>query len=362
MQVYLVGGAVRDALMRMSGHTVHSSDKDWVVVGSSPQEMLRLGFIPVGRDFPVFLHPKTHEEYALARTERKSGHGYHGFEFFASPNVTLTEDLARRDLTINAMAMTPKGDLIDPFDGKADLAAKVLRHVGPAFCEDPVRILRLARFAARFADFTVAPETETLLKTMVSSGEADHLVGERVWAELSRGLEEIAPSRMLQVLTACGFWNRFFPECPATDDIFKALDRAAAIGSPLCVRAAVAFSGLTQENVMRFCRHHRFPNDVTDTVTLFIKNRNAILNAQSAEDFLSLLNALDVLRRPLRFERYAQTLNLVSPDVDTTRLRNLCAAYKSVDVSALLKTSEAKTLLPERVKHARLLALKDALK
>lgn len=222
MQVYLVGGAVRDALMRMSGRDVRSSDKDWVVVGSSPKEMLSLGFIPVGHDFPVFLHPKTHEEYALARTERKSGHGYHGFQFFASPSVTLTEDLARRDLTINAMAMTPEGVLIDPFNGKKDLTDRILRHVGPAFCEDPVRILRLARFAARFADFTVAPETATLLETMVATGEADHLVSERVWAEVSRGLMEEAPSRMIRILKDCGFLSRVFAESPVTDSLLSA--------------------------------------------------------------------------------------------------------------------------------------------
>ncbi|RYY69387.1 MAG: multifunctional CCA tRNA nucleotidyl transferase/2'3'-cyclic phosphodiesterase/2'nucleotidase/phosphatase, partial [Comamonadaceae bacterium] len=210
MQTYLVGGAIRDALL---GRPV--SDRDWLVVGATPGEMTAQGFIPVGRDFPVFLHPQTHEEYALARTERKSAPGYRGFVVHASPDVTLEEDLARRDLTINSIALPAElagpGDrfalnfeaaLVDPFQGRRDLAGKVLRHVTDAFREDPVRILRVARFAARFADFTVAPETMALMREMVAAGEVDALVPERVWQELSRGLMEAAPSRMFEVLQA----------------------------------------------------------------------------------------------------------------------------------------------------------------
>ena len=207
MKTYLVGGAVRDRLL---GRPV--GDRDWVVVGSTPEAMRAAGFQPVGQDFPVFLHPQTHEEYALARTERKSGHGYHGFTFHTSPEVTLEEDLARRDLTINAMAEGPDGEVIDPCGGQADLQARVLRHVSPAFAEDPVRILRLARFAARFDDFTVAPETLALMRHMVDTGEVDHLVAERVWQELSRGLMEAHPSRMFEVLRACGALQRLLPE------------------------------------------------------------------------------------------------------------------------------------------------------
>lgn len=361
MQVYLVGGAVRDALMRMSGRDVRSSDKDWVVVGSSPKEMLSLGFIPVGHDFPVFLHPKTHEEYALARTERKSGHGYHGFQFFASPSVTLTEDLARRDLTINAMAMTPEGLLIDPFNGKKDLTDRILRHVGPAFCEDPVRILRLARFAARFADFTVAPETATLLKTMVATGEADHLVSERVWAEVSRGLMEEAPSRMIRILKDCGFLSRVFAESPVTESLLSALDYAATENAPLTVRASIAFSGLAQDQVARFCRHHRFPSDVTDAVTLFVKYKDAARTAQSAEEYLNLLNALDVLRRPERLEHFLQALGYTNPDFNQRILKALRAAYLSVDVALLLKSPSEKPATV-RIRNARLSAIKEALK
>src|SRR3954468_23921092 len=194
MQTFRVGGAVRDALLGLP-----VNDTDWVVVGATPDQMIAAGYLPVGRDFPVFLHPETREEYALARTERKTGRGYHGFAFQADPAVTLEEDLARRDLTINAMAQAADGTLIDPFDGRSDLQRKTLRHVTEAFREDPVRILRLARFAARFADFSVAPETLALMRAMVDEGEVDHLVPERVWQELARGLVEPKPSRMLEV-------------------------------------------------------------------------------------------------------------------------------------------------------------------
>jgi tRNA nucleotidyltransferase (CCA-adding enzyme) len=210
MKIYVVGGAVRDGLLGRA-----NADRDYVVVGASPQAMLDKGFRPVGKDFPVFLHPETHEEYALARTERKTGHGYHGFAFHAAPEVTLEEDLARRDLTINAMARAADGTLVDPFHGQRDLTAKILRHVGPAFAEDPVRVLRLARFAARFADFSVAPETLALMRDMVAGGEVDHLVSERVWQELAKGLMEEQPSRMFEVLRQCGALVRLLPEVDA---------------------------------------------------------------------------------------------------------------------------------------------------
>ena len=207
MQRYLVGGAVRDALL---GRV--SDDRDWVLVGANVDELIADGYIAVGQDFPVFLHPQTREEHALARTERKTAPGYHGFLFHADPNVTLEEDLLRRDLTINAIAQDEAGTLIDPFGGQRDLAAKRLRHVSPAFAEDPVRILRVARFAARFADFSVADETRTLMREMVAQGEVDALVAERVWQELARGLMEATPSRMFEVLRDCGALARLLPE------------------------------------------------------------------------------------------------------------------------------------------------------
>jgi len=207
MKKWMVGGAVRDALL---GRPVN--DRDWVVVGASPVQLLEAGYLPVGKDFPVFLHPETKEEVALARTERKTAPGYHGFAFHADPGVTLEEDLQRRDLTINAMAQDEEGRIVDPWGGRRDLQDKLLRHVSPAFAEDPVRILRLARFAARFDDFSVAPETEALMRHMVEIGEVDALVPERVWQELARGLMEARPSRMFEVLRSCGALARLLPE------------------------------------------------------------------------------------------------------------------------------------------------------
>src|SRR5687767_428419 len=207
MRTFRVGGAVRDALLGLP-----VQEQDWVVGGATPEQMIQPGYLPVRKDFPVFLHPETREEYALARTERKTGRGYHGFAFHAAPDVTLEQDLGRRDLTINAIAQAGDGALIDPHGGQRDLRARVLRHVTEAFREDPVRILRVARFAARFTDFEVAPETLQLMRGMVEDGEADHLVPERVWQELARGLMEARPSRMFEVLRPCGALRRVLPE------------------------------------------------------------------------------------------------------------------------------------------------------
>ena len=211
MQIYMVGGAVRDQLLGLP-----VNDRDWVVVGATPEQMQALGYLPVGKDFPVFLHPETHEEYALARTERKTAPGYKGFAFHTAQDVTLEQDLARRDLTINSIAepagLTVSGSLFDPYNGQKDLQDRVLRHVTDAFREDPVRILRVARFAARFTDFSIAPETMALMREMVEDGEVDALVPERVWQELSRGLMEAQPSRMLTVLRDCGALQRLLPE------------------------------------------------------------------------------------------------------------------------------------------------------
>lgn len=249
MKSYIVGGAVRDDLLKRP-----VADRDWVVVGSTPQAMHDAGFVAVGADFPVFLHPVTKEEYALARTERKTAPGYRGFRFDAAPDVTLEQDLQRRDLTINAMARGEDGSLVDPWGGQRDLADKILRHVSPAFAEDPVRILRLARFAARFPEFSVAPETLALATQMVSSGEVDALVPERVWQELARGLMEARPSRLFEVLRACGALERVLPEVdrlwgvpqradyhPEIDTgvhLMLVLDMAARLSASLAVRFA----------------------------------------------------------------------------------------------------------------------------
>jgi len=255
MKTYVVGGAVRDRLLGLPVR-----DRDHVVVGATPEEMLARGFKPVGRDFPVFLHPDTREEYALARTERKTAPGYAGFAFHAAPEVTLEQDLARRDLTINAIACAEDGALIDPFGGRADLAHRILRHVGPAFVEDPVRVLRAARFAARFADFDLAPETLELMRAMVANGEVDHLVPERVWQELARGLMEARPSRMIGMLRACGALAALLPEVdclfgvpqpaqhhPEIDTgahVLRAIDQAALRAAPLETRFAVLLHDL----------------------------------------------------------------------------------------------------------------------
>src|SRR3990167_7207046 len=205
-KIYCVGGAVRDQLLGLP-----VQDRDWVVVGSTPEEMVAQGFQPVGRDFPVFLHPETHEEYALARTERKTARGYKGFAVYAAPDVTLEQDLLRRDFTVNAIAQDAGGNLIDPHNGVADLRAGILRHVSDAFGEDPGRILRAARFAARF-DFVIAPETIALMRRMVNNGEVDALVAERVWQELARGLMEKKPSRFFETLRSCGALAKILPE------------------------------------------------------------------------------------------------------------------------------------------------------
>ncbi len=212
MKTYLVGGAVRDQLLNRP-----VTERDWVVLGETPESMLQRGFRPVGKDFPVFLHPKTSEEYALARIERKTAKGYKGFSVHAAPNVTLEQDLLRRDLTINAMAMTEQGELIDPYGGQHDLEQRLFRHVSPAFAEDPVRILRLARFAARYAPlgFTIAPETQMLMRSMVDAGEVDALVPERIWAEVAKALGEMQPSAFFYTLKHCGALAKIFPEIDA---------------------------------------------------------------------------------------------------------------------------------------------------
>ena len=333
MNTYLVGGAVRDALLGYS-----KADRDWVVVGSTPEALVAQGFIPVGRDFPVFLHPETREEYALARTERKTACGYHGFAVHASPDVTLEQDLARRDLTINAIAQDANGQRIDPYGGARDIHAKVLRHVTDAFRVDPVRILRLARFAARFPDFTVAPETLALMRDMVADGEVDALVSERVWQELSRGLMATRPSRMLQVLRDCGALQRLLPEVdklygvpqrpeyhPEIDTgvhLEMVLDQSARLNAPLDVRFACLChdlgKGTTPPDVLprhigheqrsekltrALCTRWRVPVDCKELAELVAREHGNIHQSGNfgAEAALRLLVRCDALRRPERF-------------------------------------------------------------
>lgn len=337
MKIYMVGGAVRDRLLQRPVH-----DTDWVVVGATPEDMTARGFTPVGRDFPVFLHPETHEEYALARTERKSGMGYRGFVVHTAPDVTLEEDLARRDLTINAIA-APAGwtgaeDVFDPYHGQADLQARVLRHVTEAFREDPVRILRVARFAARFTDFHVAPETLQLMREMVDAGEADHLVPERVWQEISRGLMEAQPSRMFEVLRACGalrvllpeldrLWGvpqraEYHPEVDSGVHAMLVLDMAAQLQSPLSVRFACLChdfgKGTTPAEMLPrhigheqrsarllqgVCARWRVPNDCKELADVVAREHGNIHRSGefNAAAVLRLLERCDALRKPARF-------------------------------------------------------------
>ena len=341
----MVGGAVRDALLGLP-----VQDHDWVVVGSTPEELASLGYLPVGKDFPVFLHPKTREEYALARTERKTARGYHGFEVHASPDVTLEQDLARRDLTINSIAaplyitfdtasFNSKCEaLIDPYDGQKDLQAKLLRHVTDAFREDPVRILRVARFSARFADFSVAPETMQLMKDMVEDGEADALVAERVWQELARGLMADKPSRMFEVLRECGALQKLLPEVdklwgvpqradyhPEVDTgvhLMMVLDMAARLQTSLTVRFACLChdlgKGTTPADVLprhigheersakilkRVCERLRVPVDCRELADVVAREHGNIHRCGEfgAAALVRLLERCDAFRKPQRF-------------------------------------------------------------
>jgi tRNA nucleotidyltransferase (CCA-adding enzyme) len=335
MQRFIVGGAVRDRLLGLP-HT----DTDWVVVGATPQQMLDAGFRPVGADFPVFLHPDTGEEHALARTERKSGRGYRGFVVHAAPDVTLEQDLQRRDLSINAMAMREDGTLVDPWGGERDLRARVLRHVSPAFVEDPVRVLRVARFAARFTEFTLAPQTLDLMRHMVAEGELDHLVPERVWQELSRGLMERRPSRMFELLRDCGALAVLLPEVdrlwgvpqppvhhPEVDTgahLLLVLDCAARLQAPLPVRFAclghdlgkgetppeilprhLGHEGRSVELLQGLCERLKVPNDCAQLAEVVAREHGNVHRSDGlgAKALLRLLERCDALRRPERFEQ-----------------------------------------------------------
>ena len=348
MDIYLVGGAVRDALMAQDGAVLNTGhvDRDWVVVGASPQQMQNQGYLPVGRDFPVFLHPQTREEYALARTERKTAPGYRGFAFHAEPGVTLEDDLARRDLTINAMAVAEReasnpanAHLIDPHGGLKDLRAGILRHVTGAFGEDPVRILRLARFSARFPHFKVAAETQVLMQSMVAEGEVDHLVAERVWQELARGLMERQPSRMFEVLRACGALARLLPEVdklwgvpqraeyhPEVDTgvhLMMVMDMSAQLGASLPVRFACLChdlgKGTTPADVLPrhigheersarllkgVCQRLRVPVECKELADVVAREHGNIHRSLdlSAAALVRLLERCDAFRKPERFD------------------------------------------------------------
>jgi len=402
MKSFVVGGAVRDGLLGLP-----VQDRDHVVVGATPEAMRSAGYKPVGKDFPVFLHPQTHEEYALARTERKTAPGYKGFVFHAAPDITLEQDLARRDLTINAIAQADDGTLIDPYGGQRDLAARVLRHVSPAFAEDPVRILRVARFAARFNNFTLADETLALMRQMVDSGEVDHLVPERVWQEVSRGLMEARPSRMLSVLRECGALARVLPEVdrlfgvpqpaahhPEVDTgahLLLVVDYAAATKQALPVRYAALLHDLGKgatpaadwphhygheargvELVEAVSERLRAPADCRDLAVLTAREHGVIARAHEmrANTMVQLLERVDALRRP---ERFAQLLQACACDyrgrpgyeartyLPLEILPRALAAMQGVDAGAIATALEDKAQIPNRIHAARVTAVRDAL-
>ncbi len=397
MKTYVVGGAVRDRLLGLP-----VADRDHVVVGATPDDMVALGYQPVGKDFPVFLHPRTHEEYALARTERKSGRGYKGFVVYAAPEVTLEEDLVRRDLTINAMAEDEDGGLVDPYGGQRDLAARTFRHVSAAFAEDPVRILRVARFAARFVDFDVAPETRDLMRQMVAAGEVDALVPERVWQEVARGLMEAKPSRMFRVLRDCGALAKLLPEVdclfgvpqppehhPEIDTgvhVMLVVDWAAAQGFDLPVRFAALThdlgKGVTPPEfwprhhgheaksvalVRTLCERLRVPAECRELATAVARDHG---NAHRAPELrpatlLELLERVDALRRPARFEQFVQACECdfrgrpghearAYPPAEY--LRQALAIVQGVDAGALAARVE-----PARIRETVFRARADAL-
>lgn len=409
MNIYAVGGAIRDALLGMP-----VQDRDYVVVGATPEQMAAQGFKPVGKDFPVFLHPVTHEEYALARTERKTAAGYHGFQFYYSPDVTLEEDLARRDLTVNAMAqeVRPDGQLtgpvVDPFNGQADLQARVFRHVSDAFVEDPVRILRVARFAARFTDFTVAPETMALMRKMVDAGEVDALVPERVWQEVSRGLMEKKPSRMFELLRECGALARILPEIdalwgvpqradyhPEVDTgvhVMMVLDYAATRGYALTVRFAalthdlgkantpadvlprhIGHEGRSVDLLKPLCERLRVPNECRDLAVLVARehgNIHRVMDTKAA-GLVRLFERSDALRKPARFAEALQAceadargrLGFETRDYpQAERLRDALVAARGVDAGAIAsKFTDNPTAIKDAVHRARIRAVAQAL-
>lgn len=407
MQCYVVGGAVRDELLGLP-----VQDRDHVVVGATPQQMLDAGFRAVGKDFPVFLHPKTHEEYALARTERKTAPGYHGFSFHAAPDVTLEQDLIRRDLTINAMALGDDGVIVDPYGGRRDLEARLFRHVSEAFAEDPVRILRIARFAARLPEFRVAEDTNALMRQMVEGGEVDALVPERVWQELARGLMERRPSRMLAVLRDCGALARILPELDALWGVpqpsahhpeidtgahmMLVIDYAAEQAHPLEVRFAALMhdlgKGITPPEqwpshhghegegvglIGEVCKRLRVPNECRDLAIMTAREHGNISRALQlrANTVVSLIERCDGLRKP---ERFAQMLLAAECDArgrgDETHpmrfeaypqreylLRALDAA-RGVNAGAIAgRLADRRDKIPEAVHQARVEAVKAAL-
>ncbi|MCE1116944.1 MULTISPECIES: multifunctional CCA addition/repair protein [Pseudomonas] len=359
MQIYKVGGAVRDRLL---GRPV--SDIDWLVVGATVEQMQALGFRPVGADFPVFLHPKTGEEYALARTERKSGRGYGGFTFHASPDVTLEEDLIRRDLTINAMAEDEQGTLYDPYHGKRDLDERTLRHVSPAFAEDPLRVLRVARFAARYAPlgFKVAEETLGLMRQIAESGELQALTAERSWKEIERALMESEPQVFIEVLRSCGGLRELMPELADGLDTLAALHQAASQHQPLSVRWACLLRGLQPAAIKALNQRFKTPRECQELAALvgeYAERADHAL-ALAPASLLDMLQKFDVYRRPQRFEDFIAACEMAvlgSAYPPGEYLRGAAEAARTVNVKPLLEAGLTGQGLGEALKAERLKAL-----
>ncbi|MDY6816076.1 MAG: multifunctional CCA tRNA nucleotidyl transferase/2'3'-cyclic phosphodiesterase/2'nucleotidase/phosphatase [Pseudomonadota bacterium] len=369
MQTYLVGGAVRDELLG-----IDVKDHDWVVVGATPDEMLAKGFRQVGADFPVFLHPRTREEYALARTERKQGRGYHGFSVYSAPDVSLEEDLKRRDLTINAMARDEQGQLVDPFHGLEDLRARQLRHVSPAFAEDPLRILRTARLAARFQPmgFAVHPDTMALMRRMVAEGEVNHLVPERVWQEVQRALHEQEPGTFFEVLRDCGALSILIPELADDDTLAGALLALRAVArrdTTTGQRFAALLSPLSEEQAVTRAEAMKAPNDCRDLARLVCHFRTALADLSSSQGstasaLLELLDYADLWRRAARFEELLQVLDHALPEDLRARIQALQIAARaaaSVNPGKLLAQGFKDKALGEAIRAERLKRIEQAL-
>ena len=376
MKIYEVGGAVRDELLGLP-----VKDRDYVVVGATPEEMTRLGYRAVGKDFPVFLHPQSHDEYALARTERKTARGYRGFQVYAAPDVTLEEDLRRRDLTINAMARDEQGQLIDPYGGERDLRAKVLRHASEAFAEDPMRVLRVARFAARYGDFSVAPETLALMQAMAANGEVDALVAERVWQELAKGLMEAHPSRLFEALIESHALDRIVPEFASLDPKHAALqklDAAASRGASLAVRYATLVATIDGRRrppsaalqpdaasaaVLAVSQRLRVPSDCADLAKLTLRWIASVEHARALvpQALLELLIGADGLRRPQRFRDLLSVCGYVigaETAGEVPYLIQAQTALTALDTKSVVASAQSSEEIPALIHAAQLSVIK----
>ncbi len=365
MIIYLVGGAVRDQLLGLP-----VKEKDWVVVGATVEQMLQQHYRQVGKEFPVFLHPQTHEEYALARKERKVAPGYKGFTFEANENVTLEDDLLRRDLTINAMAQSLEGELIDPYHGKEDLERKILRHVSPAFAEDPVRILRVARFAARYAQrgFIVAPETIQLMQNMVKAGEVDALVAERVWKEFERALSESSPNCFFKVLAECQALSILFPMIQLNSAGLKALEIASQLSQDTLVRYAALMHDRNLEDLAWISKRYRLPTEYRQVAQMLITHQHDLLHFDTlqAAAVLNLLSSMDALRREKRFLRVLEAMQAIAQlkqkPFSIQTVITLWHMVKQIDIQPLIKQGLPGALLAEKIKSLRLEKIAEFLK